>query len=380
MILVTDSLPRLRCLILALSSTLIAMAWSAMPGNAAPPSQSTGNKGVVELETEGVSGISVRIAEEIADVVDDGATRRVLPVVGRGALQNLSDLVGLRGIDMAILQSDVLDYARQQRLPGFDSNITYIAKLYNEEFHLLARADIGSVAALANKKVNVDRRGSGTAVTATRLFDLLKISVDMTNDSQEIALEKLRKGEISALAFVAGKPAPLFEGATSDNGLHLLSIPLKPEVTAVYLPAIITGADYPELVAQNAPVDTVAVGAILAVANLQPLSERYRNVANFVDAFFTEFQSLLGPGYHAKWRDVNLAAELSGWKRFPAADQWLKRNQPVISQTKPGNLKQVFERFLEERLQVAGGAMTQAQKDELFNQFESWHSSQAQAQ
>lgn len=56
------------------------------------------NRGVVELETSTTSGISVRIAEDLANLVDDGAIRRVVPVVGKGSLQNLTDLKYLRGI------------------------------------------------------------------------------------------------------------------------------------------------------------------------------------------------------------------------------------------------------------------------------------------
>ena len=35
------------------------------------------NRGVVELETSRAAGISVRIAEDLANIIDDGATRRV---------------------------------------------------------------------------------------------------------------------------------------------------------------------------------------------------------------------------------------------------------------------------------------------------------------
>jgi len=334
------------------------------------------NAGVVELETEGTSNISVRIAEEMAEIVDDGATRRVLPVVGRGAVQNFSDLAQLHGIDMAILQTDVVDYLRQQHLLGAASSITYITKLYNEEFHLLARSDIQSVGDLAGQTVNIDRPGSGTAITATRIFDLLQIAPNLGNDTEQVALEKLKKGDIAAVAFVAGKPAPLFDGVDKSQGLHLLSIPLNTKITSAYLPAQITAADYPGLVAQSQPIDTIAVGAVLAVANLQPLSDRYRNVANFVETFFTGFQSLLAPGHHPKWRDVNLAADVPGWKRFPAADQWLKRNAAVAKTPEPDNLKQIFERFIDERLLAAGRRMSQDQKDDLFNQFQRWQSTQ----
>src|SRR5713226_2452081 len=172
---------------------------AALAKTTTPPPPETGvNRGVVELETARAAGISVRIAEDLANVIDDGATRRVLPVVGKGALQNLTDLKYLRGIDMAIVQSDVLDYAKEQRLvPGLEWSLTYITRLYNEEFHLLAGPATRNITELANKKVNVDLRGSGTSITASRLFDLLKIPVTVTNDSQEVALDKLRRGEIA---------------------------------------------------------------------------------------------------------------------------------------------------------------------------------------
>ena len=106
---------------------VLPIARPALSKTAAPPPEiGVVNRGVVELETARGAGISVRIAEDLANVIDDGATRRVLPVIGKGALQNVTDLKLLRGIDMAILQTDVLDYARQQNLfPGIESWATY---------------------------------------------------------------------------------------------------------------------------------------------------------------------------------------------------------------------------------------------------------------
>ena len=365
------------------AAIIVALAFSDTPTTSAktaaqPPPETGVNRGVVELETARAAGISVRIAEDLANVIDDGATRRVLPVVGKGALQNLTDLKLLRGIDMAILQVDVLDYARQQNLlPGLEYWATYITKLYNEEFHLLARQDIKSVSDLANQKVNVDLRGAGTAITAARLFDLLKIPVTTINDDQEVALDKLRKGEIAALAFVAGKPAPIFRDLNANDGLHFLAIPLNPTVTAAYVPTRLTAADYPGFVPQDQTVDTVAVGAVLLAANLQVGSERYRNLVNFVDAFFTGFQSLLDPGHHPKWREVNITAELPGWRRFPPAEQWLQRNTQVAAAPNLQDLRSIFSRFIDERQQASGGApLTPEQKNELFGQFELWQRGQ----
>jgi uncharacterized protein len=360
----------------AIFATLIGLA---TPVSAAVPLDvAVVNRGVVELQTGRAAGISVRIAEDLANLIDDGATRRVLPVIGKGSLQNITDLKLLRGIDMAILQADVLDYARRQDyFPGLEGWITYIAKLYNEEFHLLARRDIKSVAELANRPVNVDLRGAGTTITAGRLFALLNIPVTPTYDDHEVALEKLRKGDIAALAFVAGKPAPLFRGIAGEDGLHFLAIPLRPEVTAAYVPTRLTAQDYPGLVPGDQPVDTVAVGAVLAAANLQYGSDRYRNLVNFVEAFFTGFQTLLEPGHHPKWREVNIMAELPGWRRFPPAEEWLQRNVQAAAPPNLQDLKTIFSRFIDERQQAAGGQpMTQQEKDQLFGQFELWQKNQ----
>jgi uncharacterized protein len=350
----------------------------AMAAKATVPSSESifANRGVVELETGSSAGISVRIVEDLASVVNDGATRRVVPVVGQGSLGNIVDLELLRGIDMAIVPADILDYAREQKVfPGIDATVTYITKLYNEELHLLARPEIKSIADLANRKINVDLRDSSTAITVKRLFDLMRLTVTAANDPQEIALQKLRNGEIAALAFVAGKPAPLFHNLNADEGLHFLAFPFSSAVTERYVPTRLTATDYPGLIPQDRPVDTVAVSAVMVVTNLQQSPERYRNVTNFVDAFFTGLPSLLEPGHHPKWQEVNLAAEVPGWRRYPPADQWLQRNLQAAKAPNPDELLSMFVRFVDERRQSTGGTpMTQQEKYDLFQQYQHWES------
>src|SRR3954453_21580697 len=183
------------------------------------------NRGVVELVTSRSGDTSVRMAEEIAGIVDDGATRRVLPVLGKGSLQNITDLKYLRGVDLAIISVDALEQAREQRLfPGIENSLTYVAKLYNQELHLLARSDIKTIADLSGQTVNIDVPGSSTALSVTRLFNILHIDAKFTNNNQNAALPKLQNGEIAALAFVVAKPDPFFQALDSTNGLHLLSI------------------------------------------------------------------------------------------------------------------------------------------------------------
>jgi uncharacterized protein len=382
-------MPRWSIAAATLGVCLLAATTAMSATGAATPTTAAAlvNRGVVQLETGGSAGISARIAEDLASITDDGTTRRLVPLVGKAALQNIADMIGQlrtvgganvrvtnRGIDIAIVQADVLTYAKEQGLfPGLESSLTYIAKLYNEEFHLLARKEINSLKDLGGKQVNVDLRGSGTAITAAYLFDLLKLPVTVTNDSPDVALDKLRSGSIAAIAFVAGKPAPLFREINAADGFHLLSIPLSPEVLTAYVPARLTPADYPNLVPRDQSVDTVAVGVVLVAADLQSIPERYRNLANFVNAFFTGFSSLLTPGHHPKWQDVNLAAELPGWQRYPPAAQWLQQNRQVASASNPDEMKTIFSRFIDQRRQSAGGPpMTSQEKDNLFQEFRKW--------
>jgi TRAP-type uncharacterized transport system substrate-binding protein len=372
--------------VVARAALVVALVWASFvppsePGAwAAEPSANASlvNKGIVELETSGSSETAARIAADIVRIVDDGATRRVVPIIGKGPLQNLTDLRFLRGIDVAIVQSDALNYAREKRLvPGIES-LTYIAKLYNEELHLLARSDIKTITDLSNQTVNVDLRGSGTAVTASRLFELLQITVTMTTDNQEVALQRLRKGEIAALALVAVKPAPLFRDLKASDGLHLLNIPLTATVTGAYAPTRITVDDYPGLVAADQPAESIAVGSLLMAADLRMIPERYRNVANFVETFFAGYQTLLAPGYHPKWQEVNIAASVPGWVRYPPAEQWLQRNMQVATATNPDAMKALFSRFVDQRRQAGGGMPLSAEdKDTLFQQFEAWQRGQA---
>ena len=278
------------------------------------------NAGTVGIISGGVDGTYIRIAADLSAVLDDGDSLRVLAIVGKGSLRNIADILLLRGIDIGIVQSDALAFARRQHmLPGVSTQIQYIAKLYDEEIHILAREGITSVQDLAGQKVNVDVPGSGTAMTASLVFDMLGIPVVTTDEVQDVALTRLRRGEIAAMAFVAGKPARLFASVPADSGLHFLPIPATSELIETYLPSSLTSADYPTLIPPDTSVETIAVGAVMAVYAWQPGTERHRKVSRFVEALHAQFSEFQRPPRHPKWREVNLAAEVPGWVRFEAA-------------------------------------------------------------
>jgi len=325
------------------------------------------NAGTVRIISGGIGGTYIRIATDLASVLDDGENLRVLPIVGKGSVQNITDLLYLKGIDIAIVQSDVLSFIRRRNIhPNVDQRIAYITKLYNEEFHIVGASNIETIQDLAGKKVNFGVEGSGTAMTAATVFDSLGIEVQPVYHDQALAIEKIKSGEIAATSYVAGKPAVAVAELQRDAGLRLVTVDYAPELREAYLPAMFTNEDYPNLVAEGEPVDTIAVGAVMAVYNWNPGGERYQKTERFVKAFFANFETFLQPPRHPKWQEVNLAAELPGWRRFPAAQEWLAQNR----NTATTELKVAFEQFLQSSGQPA--ELSEDQKDALFSQFVEW--------
>ncbi len=291
-----------------------AVAPIAARAQPAPNPVAAANANVIGVIAGGLDGTYTRFAADLAAVLDGVDGLRILPILGKGSLGNLSDLLYLRGIDIAIVQSDVLAAAAQQRLfPGLAQQVHYIAKLYDEEVHVFARPDMEQLSDLADQLVSMDNPGSGTAMTATLLFSHLGIPVRPVYYPTVDATEKLRRGDIAAMVRVTGKPArfttPLAEGT------RLLSIPLSPALLETYLPASFTSADYPALIPAGQTVDTVAVGAVLAAYNHQ-VADRRDRVVRFARALSLKREAFSQPPRHPKWREVNLAASVPGWTRF----------------------------------------------------------------
>jgi len=314
---------------------LLAAAWPAAAQTTATTTEKTGapadvniaavNAGTIGVVSGGIDGTYIRIAADLAAVLDDGDRLRVLAIISKGSLANISDIMFLHGIDIGIVQSDVLSYVqRRKRYPGVEQSLQYIAKLYDEELHLLAGKDVASLQDLTGKTVNVDVVGSGTAMTASVVFDSFGIAVKIANDDQATALDKLRKGEIAALAYVTGQPARLFTGVSAAGGLHFLAVPMTPKLVETYAPSKLGHGDYPALIPDGGDVETIAIGSVMAVYAWPPNTDRYRRVARFVTAFFDKFPAFLAPPRHPKWKEVNLAAQIPGWTRFPAAEEWLR--------------------------------------------------------
>jgi TRAP transporter TAXI family solute receptor len=309
------------------------------------------------------------IAYDLSAVLDDGDEFRILPVIGKGGGQNIKDVRFLKGVDLGITQSNLLPYFRKTNEIGtIDDKLVYIAKLFNEEMHLIVRADssVTSIEQLAGKKVNFSDVGSGTQLSTRDIFERLGVAPQEVNMGQADAFEKLKSGEIAATILIAGKPAGSMIKLKAADGFRILPVAYAKPLQSEYLPATLTAEDYPGLIAPGERVETVAVGAVLIAFNWPKGTDRYRRIQKFVENFFPRLAEFQKAPRHPKWKEANLAAVLPGWKRFEGAEEWLRKRDGMAQ----GEREQ-FDRFVAGRRDKAA-ALPSEERERLFQEFLTW--------
>jgi TRAP transporter TAXI family solute receptor len=332
------------------------------------------NANTVAVMSGNINGTYLAVAYDLSVVLDDGDNLRILPVIGKGGAQNIRDVRYMKGVDIGITQSNLLGlFRRTNEIGPIDDKVLYIARLFNEEMHLIVRADSGitSLDQLAGKKVNFSDVGSGTQRSTLDIFERLGIKPVEVNLSQADAFLALQKGEIDASVLIAGKPTGSTAKLKAEDGFRLLPVPFAKPLQNDYLPATLTHDDYPNLIAAGETVDTVAVGAVLIAYNWDKDTDRYRRIAKFIEAFFPRLAEFQKPPRHPKWRETNLAATIPNWRRFPAAEEWLREHRQVLE---PQAVREKFEQFLTARASsLAERRNSAGEREKLFREFLDWN-------
>ncbi len=339
------------------------------------------NSGTVSVMTTRNLGAPFMIAAlDLSTLLDSGENyrdMRVVPIVARGKEQNLWDILYLKGVDMGFVQSDILAYLEDEddpRINSIKNRIRYITVMFPEEVHIVARKDIRTLQDLAGKKVSINAKGTGSSVVGTLLFKRLGIDAILENEDTNRAIARMKEGDLAAHINVLGKPARPVARIKKEDGLHLLPIPYTPEVSEIYLPSKFTSEDYPELVPEGTQVETIAAGNVLAAFNWPQDHPRYKKVERFVNAFFSRFDELKKPGFHPKWKDVNIGASVSGWTRFKAAQDWIDANpQPALTgAAAESQLQQEFTTFAAAHGVLSSSRISESDKNALFEEFLKW--------
>jgi len=328
------------------------------------------NKSTLTIMSGGLQSTNLAITHQLSEALGDGDDLRIVPMVGAGGARNIRDVRFMKGIDLAITETSLLARLRRSAEIGpLDDKIVYLAKLFNEELHIVVRADSGlaGIDDLKGRTVSLGEAGSGTQLIAHDVLDRLGIAVHEVNMAAIDAIERMDTGEIDAVAVIGGKPIP---AVAQRSGLRLIAVPFAKPLRDEFLPAALTSEDYPGLVEPGRRVDTVAVGTVLIAYNWAKDTDQYKKIRKFVGAFFPQIAKLQAAPNHPKWREVNLAATLPGWPRFAAAETWLALRKDAA----PVEARAQFDEFVRAR---GGQAGSDEDHEKLFQEFLQWSEARA---
>jgi TRAP-type uncharacterized transport system substrate-binding protein len=335
------------------------------------PDRDRVNDGTVTVITAPAGGATSVFGSDMARVLDDDATVRVLPILGKGPVRNVTDILYLKSIDMGAVAADVPEFYRlQYNIPDITSKLRYIAKLYHNEIHIIATQAIKSIFDLQGKRII-----SPTDVgyySAKVIFSRLGVNANfdyLTDDAR--AIQKLIDGQADAYITSTGKVFQLARNIKNENrALHLVPIQYDSRLQDMYLPTTLTGEEYPNLLSPGQTIDTVATSVLLVSFNWPENSERYRRVARFVDTFFSKIDEFRKPPRHPKWQEASISAVIPGWQRFKAADDWLLEHNLSPSSQGSEVEKLRFNQFLAESGSKV--ANDPAERGVLFRRFLEW--------
>src|SRR5713226_2752402 len=221
------------------------------------------NAGTVGLAGGLLEGAPIHFATDIARVVNDSGVVHILPIVTRGPTENVNDLLYLRGIDAAIINSDSLEEYKSQ-VPQIRQRITYLLSLFPSELHIFVRPEIKSLQDLEGKKINFNTQGTAAAYSGPLIFSRLGLNVEKMFIPHPVALEQMRRGEIASVVFVTSKPVDAFVRGKWEEGFKFLPVEYGSKFQDYYISSYLDAADYPNLIAKDQRIATIAVPTILA--------------------------------------------------------------------------------------------------------------------
>ncbi len=215
-------------------------------------------------------------SERCSEIIEKCGPEGMLAIAqtSDGSVTNIN-AVNTGAVASGLAQADLVDTALKGEAP-FDgqeplTKLRAIGSLYSESLHVIAaaRAGISSIADLRNKRVSIDRAGSGHRSVALRVLRAYGLSNDEiivleTNTLESIDL--IRTDRLDAFFFVGGAPVPglrelLTSGQQSLVSLEAEKIDFIRSAAPLLREARISAGMYPT----DSDVSTISVEAVWLV-------------------------------------------------------------------------------------------------------------------
>lgn len=283
----------------------------------------------MRFATGGATGTYYPFGGAIAQILNEN-TNADITVQTSGASGANMQLLEAEEVEMAIVQTDVMDYA-WRGVESFSSpirNFAAVVTLYAELVQIVTTpaSGISSVTDLRGKNVSVGDAGSGVEFNARQIFEVHGMSFDdiaVQNLSFAASADALRDGKIDAFFCTAGVPTPAVVDLATNRDIVIVPIDQAQANQLIsrfpyyaYLP--VPAGAYRGV---SAPVMTVGINSALVISN--SISEDL--VYDMTKALFENQAELAS--IHAKGAELSPVSAVQGMGSVPfhpGAEKYLK--------------------------------------------------------
>lgn len=231
----------------------------------------------IRLGVAGTGGVYQVFGEDYAALQAQNGGRKLEVRETAGSAASLR-LLSSGYLQMAVVQADMAQDAYNQTGAFAESevenNFSTVAVLYQEECHIVVRADSGitTVEELQGKNVSIGEEESGTEQNAKQIlaaYGLDEKLVKEVNLNYTDAAKQLQSGEIDALFCTSGVKTEMIEELANSCGIALLPVDGSAAARLLaaypaYSQGVIPAGSYN---GQDQDVPTIGVKAVLLASD-----------------------------------------------------------------------------------------------------------------
>ena len=292
---------------------------------------------------------------------------RLVPVLGKNNVQNVYDLLYLKGVDVALVRTDAIEYVKRRgNFPAVGNAIKSLASVDGDKIVILANKDIKTVDDLDGKSVAMSYYTSGEYITGTVVMDVLGLQVEPVFAKTVAGLAKLRSGEVSALLFLlhtdenAGNPGHYLPAGLramyrfdDKENFHVLELPESEALSAIYSADTLTSADMPGVIEEGESINAYRVDTILAAYRWRDTNPRYVKIKNFVNALVDTTEHLRTGPQRKFWRELDVERAVPGVERLAVVDVVLvEREEARLAELEAARIRLAARREAERALRL----------------------------
>lgn len=268
----------------------------------------------VTIVTDALGRKDSRAAQMIVEVarrLSEANGIRVLGLSSVGGATNIRDLLDMRGVDFAIVNSDVFAgmtgtrvYWRARR------NVRYVMKLYDQRVLFLTRNGMSDLKSLQDRSIGILTESPATKLTLRTILGGAGVTANPMQIGDELP---------DVIFAMESEVGHLNKLAAKLEGYKPADIPLTDDLAKTYADASIAPSEVWGI-RINERVQTLSVDTLLSVFNWQAASARRNNADAFIQALYANLPELRERSENSIWHHAAITAAVRGWSRYPRAN------------------------------------------------------------